>query len=258
MKVIISADDFGYSIACNEAIDSLIRAGKVTSTSIMTNGPAFEDALERIRDLPAAVNNTVCSFGVHLNITEFEPLSSSWVLNNSGIVNRDGLFTMQVRHSPPSLALMKAIEQEWHAQIKRVLDLGISISHLDSHHHVHTIPWLFPALKRIQIRQRVKRMRISTNWYYKAEYSPSNLTTLGKKAWIWSLRNIYKTVTTDSLTDFKWFIANLRDGNKANCRVVEVVCHPGHSWAASETELLWSDWMKDLPYSIELISFNDL
>jgi predicted glycoside hydrolase/deacetylase ChbG (UPF0249 family) len=252
MRVIINADDFGYSTATNDAICSLMSARKVTSATIMANGPVFRDAVRRIGDFPT------CSFGVHLNLTEFRSLTLFDIFYDSGIVNEEGLFTGSLRRTPPSLSLVKAIEKEWGEQIVRVLDHGVSVSHLDSHHHTHTIPWLFVSLKRIQKRFRIGKVRATMNWYYWKEYSPSTIALLSKKAWGWSLRHFYRTRTTDHFTSFQWFIANLRNGERRSHGVAELMCHPGQPWASGETELLWSDWPQQLPFRIDLISYNDL
>jgi predicted glycoside hydrolase/deacetylase ChbG (UPF0249 family) len=252
MRVIINADDFGYSPGINDAICSLMSARKVTSATIMANAPAFKDAVHCVGDFPA------CSFGVHLNLTEFHSLTFPEVFCDSGIVNEEGLFTGRLRRTPPSLSLAKAIEKEWGEQIVKVLDHGVPVSHLDSHHHTHTIPWLFVSLKRVQRRFRIGKVRATMNWYYWKEYSPSKITLLSKKAWNWSLRHFYRTKASDHFTSFQWFIANLRNGERFPYGVAELMCHPGQAGRSGETELLWSDWAQELPFKIDLISYNDL
>ena len=252
MRVIVHADDFGYSSIINDTICSLMCAKKVTSTSIMANGPMFEDAVNRTQDFPT------CSFGIHLNLTEFLPITMPQIFYDTKIVDGTGAFTGTLRRVPPSLALVKAIEKEWEEQIAMVLDHGVSVSHFDSHHHIHTIPWLFVSLKKIQKRFRIRKVRITMNWYHREEYSPSGSTFLLKKVWLWSLRHIIRTHTTDYFTSLQWFVANSMNGAKQSTGVAELMCHPGHEWATGETELLSSDWAKRLPFRVDLISYNDL
>ena len=45
MKIIINADDLGLSCLVNDEIFSLIANGRITSSTIMANAPATEDAL---------------------------------------------------------------------------------------------------------------------------------------------------------------------------------------------------------------------
>jgi chitin disaccharide deacetylase len=68
MQVIVNADDLGMSREVNEAIFDLMARGRVTSASLLANAPATEEAIRTIPKFPQ------CSFGAHLNITEYEPL----------------------------------------------------------------------------------------------------------------------------------------------------------------------------------------
>jgi predicted glycoside hydrolase/deacetylase ChbG (UPF0249 family) len=69
-NLIINADDLGADVARNEGIFEAIEAGVVTAASILINGPAFYDVLERM----ASTNCDCISFGIHLNLTEGMPL----------------------------------------------------------------------------------------------------------------------------------------------------------------------------------------
>ena len=70
-RLIINADDLGADVARNEGIFEAIRAGVVTSATILPNGPALDHALEGIR----SGGFEEVSFGVHLNLTEGRPLA---------------------------------------------------------------------------------------------------------------------------------------------------------------------------------------
>ena len=70
-RLIVNADDLGADEARNVGIFEAIREGRVTSASLFPNGPAFEDALHRIRSL----GRTTVSFGVHINLSEGKPVS---------------------------------------------------------------------------------------------------------------------------------------------------------------------------------------
>jgi predicted glycoside hydrolase/deacetylase ChbG (UPF0249 family) len=252
MKVIINADDLGYSKAINDEILALMSARKVTSATIMVNGPAFKDAVRRIGHFPN------CSFGVHLNLTEFASLTQSQAFHDHGIVDEQGIFTGNFHKIVPSLPLIRAVEKEWTKQIERILDHGSSVSHLDSHHHVHTISWLFAALKAVQRRFKIRKVRTTMNWYYQDEYSPSLPTLVSKRAWNWALQRFYKTITTDHFTSFSWFVVNMREGERRFDGVAELMCHPGQPYASDATALLWSDWAEQLPCSIHKISYSNL
>jgi hypothetical protein len=69
LKVIVNADDLGTSLEVNNAIFQLIAMGRVTSATLLANGAALTDAAKRSKSFPQ------CSFGVHLNASQWQPLT---------------------------------------------------------------------------------------------------------------------------------------------------------------------------------------
>src|SRR3989442_3410219 len=63
-KLIVTADDFGLTEKVNQGIVESHCRGIVTSTSLMANGGAFEDAVARVRQAPRL------GIGAHLNLTQ--------------------------------------------------------------------------------------------------------------------------------------------------------------------------------------------
>ena len=59
-RLIVNADDFGFTHDVNEGIVEAHRAGILTATTLMANGAAFEDAVRRAREVPSL------DVGVHL------------------------------------------------------------------------------------------------------------------------------------------------------------------------------------------------
>ena len=51
-SLILNADDFGMTRGVNEGIVRAHREGILTSTTLMANGPAFDDAVERLAANP--------------------------------------------------------------------------------------------------------------------------------------------------------------------------------------------------------------
>ena len=140
-KLIINADDLGADEARNAGIFEGIQAGIVTSVSILSNGPAFGDALERIR----SGSFRGVSWGVHLNLSEGKPI----LTGASPLLGQDGLFrgkasTQQLLMRGGNGDLENAIAREIEAQIALLEESGILLRHLDGHQHVH----VFPAVLR--------------------------------------------------------------------------------------------------------------
>ncbi len=259
MKIIVNADDLGYSEATNKIIFELMCHHKISSTTLLANGPAFDDAVRRIPDCGRF------SFGIHLNITEFSSLTRPQIFFDTGMIDKNGTFTKlpSLRGVNLGPAFKMAIMREWEEQVIKVLDSGVRISHFDSHHHCHTLPQLFATLKKLQKRFGVRKVRGTFNWYSVEKRRPSSGLLLKKKMWRLALIKYYRTRMTDYFTDFTSFIENLNAGASPP-GTWELMCHPGQPYfpgqkfAATERGLLWSDWAQKSPVNLELISYNQL
>jgi predicted glycoside hydrolase/deacetylase ChbG (UPF0249 family) len=249
MKVIVNADDLGHDEKTNAAIFDLMSTGRVTSASLLANGSGFERAVKRVRDFPAV------SFGVHLNLTDGFPLTTSPALEE--IVGLDGSFNREkIRRLIIDKPLRAAILSEWTAQVEKTLWSGVPVTHLDGHHHIHRFPGLFSTLKRLQERFGIRRVRLTRNIYPLNESPPWSLL-VSKRIWIQWLRHYYRTRTTDGFTSLEVFL------QKATVlpprfRSVELMVHPSHPDFEEETRLLSGEWWKALPFEIQTISYHDL
>ena len=85
-KIIINADDLGYSLWVNGEIERCIVSGVVTSSTLMANAPGFKDGVRIAKQYPHI------SIGVHLNLVEFAPLTNLEIFRKHGIVGGDGNF----------------------------------------------------------------------------------------------------------------------------------------------------------------------
>ncbi len=70
--LIVNADDFGQSAVVNRAILDCFQKGLISSTTIMANMPGFDEAVEL-----ALAKGLQQNIGVHLNLTDGEPLVSA-------------------------------------------------------------------------------------------------------------------------------------------------------------------------------------
>jgi predicted glycoside hydrolase/deacetylase ChbG (UPF0249 family) len=123
-RLIVTADDVGLHPGMTAGAIRAHREGIVTACSIVANGAAFYDAVERLRDSPSL------EVGVHLTLVEERSLTGmrlprSYVEFLRGM--KDGA----------------AIERELRAQIERVLASGLRVTHLNGHQHVHMWPSVF-------------------------------------------------------------------------------------------------------------------
>lgn len=249
MKIIINADDLGISREVNDATFALAAERRITSATIVVNGVAVEDAATRLKEYPH------CSFGVHLNVSEFRPLTSSAELRP--ILGDDGCFAgNRLREIKVTSALRAAIFAEWVAQVERLENLGVRVSHFDSHHHMHTVPMLLPLLRRLQSRFGVRKARLTLN-IYPPDVPVSIGKRVGKGIWNLALRTWCGMRTTDAFTSFETF-ARVDKESLGRINSAELMVHPGGKDFDRETKMLWGDWRSKLPFAAELINYNEL
>lgn len=143
--LIINADDFGLSKGQNYGIVEACRHGVVTSTTALVNGEAVEHAAALSRDLPKL------GVGMHFVLTLGMPLSPMLGLTRDGQLGK-WIWEMAEQGALP----LDEIARELDCQFNRFVDLfGREPTHLDSHHHVHMIPAIFPLVAEFAARKGV-------------------------------------------------------------------------------------------------------
>lgn len=151
-KIRINADDFGISPGCNSAVLKALAGGCLNSVSILATGDFLtDDAVTELRRVPEL------NCGVHLNLSYGRSLTRPPHLSRHGIFHLS--FVALLLKSLFSPSLRREIESEWEAQINALRQRGISLAHLDSHRHVHLIPWLYAIAIRLAERYSIPEVR---------------------------------------------------------------------------------------------------
>lgn len=159
-KIIINADGFGYSATTNEAIVRSFQLGLITSTSLMTNMPGFEDAVRLVREHPFFWEKV----GLQLNLTEGNPLSTA-IRQCKRFCHPSGYFIYNRQRPLVFLSNRekKAVYKELKAQLDRILSAGIRPSHLDSHCHIHTEWAISKLVARLGRTHGIGKIRLTRN-----------------------------------------------------------------------------------------------
>jgi predicted glycoside hydrolase/deacetylase ChbG (UPF0249 family) len=155
-RLIINADDFGLTTGINRAIAELHQARALTSATLMATGPAFSDAVAIARA------NPTLGVGCHIVFTDGTPASPPGTIPT--LLGPDG------KNFRPSLldfiqALLRGaireddIEREALAQIQKLRQAGIAITHLDTHKHTHLFPAVIRPLLRVAERTSIRAIR---------------------------------------------------------------------------------------------------
>ncbi|MGL6106880.1 carbohydrate deacetylase [Romboutsia sp.] len=137
-RLIINADDFGYCESVNYGIISAFKNGIVRSTTTMANMPGFEHAMELLKE------NKGLGCGVHMTLSCYKPVLGGL----KTIIDGNGMFFKRITNEDIEKMDLEEIYQEFCAQIEKV-KAKTEITHLDSHHHVHTLKSLQPVIERI-------------------------------------------------------------------------------------------------------------
>lgn len=154
-KLIVNADDFGYTRSVNRGIVSSCKDGIVTSATIMANGGAFEDAVA------CAKMNPQLGVGVHLVLVGGRCVAPAREIPS--LADAEG-------NLPASLGALlrklwarsiepKEVARELRAQIQRVVEAGIEPTHVDCHKHTHLQPQVMEQVAAVAGEFGIRRVR---------------------------------------------------------------------------------------------------
>jgi predicted glycoside hydrolase/deacetylase ChbG (UPF0249 family) len=157
--IIVNADDFGQDSQINRAILQCFRDGLCSSASLMATMPGFEEACALVRQ--ANLTNHV---GLHLVLRDGFPLTEP-IKKIPIFCDSNGCLSVLTARSVLSLSgeEKRALAEEIRAQISRCRKLGVPLTHVDSHYHLHTNMALARVLVGVMREQGLCRLRISRN-----------------------------------------------------------------------------------------------
>jgi hopanoid biosynthesis associated protein HpnK len=154
-RLIVNADDFGFTRGVNAGIVRAFAEGIVTSTTIMANGEAFEDAVE------LALENPDLGVGCHLSVIGGTPVAQPDKIRS--LVDGNGTLpatlTQLVIKLARRLVPTEELVNEFRAQLDRITRAGIKPTHLDTHKHSHTHPQVMAALAQVSTEFDIKSVR---------------------------------------------------------------------------------------------------
>ena len=171
-QLIVTADDVGLHRGMTAGAIRAHREGIVTACSIVANGLAFDDAVERLRDVPSL------EVGVHLTLVEERPLTP---------IRFPKKYPSFIPLYLARMISIEAIERELRAQIERVLASGLRVTHLNGHQHLHVLPRIFAVVRKLAAEYGVPYVRIvddapAAGLPLVRRLSMSMLSALGRRA----------------------------------------------------------------------------
>ncbi len=277
-SLIVNADDFGLTAGVNRAILELHRAGALTSATLMARAAAADEAIAMARETPSL------GVGCHVVLVDGDAVFDSTKLPTL-VPARDGRFRPALGAFVRDLLTGRIdedeIEAEARAQIANLQSCGMTLTHVDTHKHMH----MFPAVLRPLLRAArgcgilAVRNPFEPAWSVRATPDAARL----RRAQVRMLRGFEgrfrRMVAEEGFATTEGALGVLATGT-LNGRIIEsllarvpdgtweLVTHPGYNDAAlanvrtrlresRETEVLALERLRGRP-EIKLISFRDL
>jgi len=135
-KLVVNADDFGFTRDVNQGIVEAHRHGILTATTLMATGSAFDDAVSLAREYPSL------DIGVHLVLVGEPPFPATVAQLTGAVV----------------LGRIRVLEQ-LRAQVQRIFDAGLEPTHLDTHKHTHLLPPVLDAVAHLSEEYKIPWVR---------------------------------------------------------------------------------------------------
>lgn len=155
-RLILNADDFGLTPGVNRAIAELHQAGVLTSATLMASGAAFDDAIA------VAHANPGLGVGCHIVLTDGDPVSPPESIPSLLGPDRRSLRPKLpdfVRDLVLGRIREEDVEREATAQIRKLQQAGIDVTHIDSHKHTHMFPQVTRTLLRVAQAGGIRAIR---------------------------------------------------------------------------------------------------
>jgi chitin disaccharide deacetylase len=135
-RLIVTADDFGLSLAVNEAVETAHRGGILTAASLMVTGAAAADAIRRAKRMPGL------HVGLHLALVEARPVLPPEQV--SALIDASGEFNSSMALAGlrmfAGLAARRQLRGEICAQFEAFAATGLRLDHVNAHKHFHMHP----------------------------------------------------------------------------------------------------------------------
>lgn len=159
-RVVVNADDLGLTAGVNRAIARAHRDGVVSSASLLAVGRAFDSAVDLLRAHPTL------DVGAHLALVgEDPPLLSAREVPT--LVDRQGRFPRSYRTVVARAAAGRVdpqdVRRELRAQLERIRAAGLTVTHLDTHQHLHLWPLVGDAVAELALESGIRWVRLPTS-----------------------------------------------------------------------------------------------
>jgi chitin disaccharide deacetylase len=160
-RLIVNADDFGLTDGINRAVRDLHQWGALTSTTLMAAAPRFHEAVE------ISQQQKLLRVGCHIVLVDGAPVANPTAIPTLLAASRQRGDEPRLRATlgefVRDLYLGRIdsvhIEQEAIAQILRLQQAGVNVTHVDTHKHTHMFPRVLKGVMRAAQACNIRTIR---------------------------------------------------------------------------------------------------
>ncbi|WP_307761412.1 ChbG/HpnK family deacetylase [uncultured Phascolarctobacterium sp.] len=253
-KLIVNADDFGLHQAINDGIIKGHKDGFITSTSLMCGADAFDDAVSQAKQYPNL------GVGIHLTLVGGgKPLVPArqlrTLVDESGRLPAD--YTVFAKRWYASKIKKKEVIEELQAQMERGLNCGLTITHIDSHQHLHVLPGVTDIVLQLCSDFGVKKIRMpQEGWFWRGGFNSSAGRFIGREGLSFCSALAKRKAQQAKLSYPQHFFGMLAGGNLNDFLVGEIIknipegvseimTHPGMDAEILEKSFAWKYHWED-------------
>jgi chitin disaccharide deacetylase len=229
----VNADDFGFTAGVNRGILEAHAAGVVSSVSVLVNTPGWPDARDHLRTARGTLG-----VGLHLNLTSGAPLTTAPSLASPRTGRFHSLSALVARALTGRLDASD-VAAECRAQLARLRGAGMSVTHIDSHRHVHVLPGVWGVVIEIARREGVPVVRVPLEPLSTAATNGRALLKQAALAAAWGLASGGRLGGGDLRAVDRFYGISLQGDPRFLTRVLalldglepgttELMVHPGH------------------------------
>lgn len=247
-RIIVNADDFGRHELINKAVKIGVESGCLRSATLMPGGIAFDDAVE------IAKTHRQLGLGIHFTLVNGNPVLPASEI--SSLVDRNGKFYdnygIFVKRYFLGKVRLEEVRAELAAQLTKLKQTGIHLTHCDSHQHIHALPGITPIVCALAKEAGIRAVRIpATGLFLGGSVFGERIAAVVGRAGLRSFAELARCEarrcglkTTEhfagnvagravNAADFKRIMSHLQPG------ITELMMHPGTDNERLQRECQW-------------------
>ena len=165
-RLIVNADDFGRHELINKAVEQAVEKGILRSATLMPGAKAFDSAVEIGKSHPQL------GVGIHFTLVNGYPVLPPSEIPS--LVTEEGVFVEDhsafVKKLVSGHVNMQEVRAELSAQLRKMQNTGLNLTHVDSHQHMHTLPGVINVVLDLAKEAGIRAVRIPKAPLFSGEF----------------------------------------------------------------------------------------